>query len=301
MALTDNALTVEEFEVAYAANPALKDVALNIAKKLGYTPYTAAEFETALGTKIGEKTSELYTGLDNDIFSASGIAKEGTEKTYDYAKRVIGGLKTAPTTLQQKITALEQQIAQGSGDATLKAQLEALQTKEGEYQQKLTAAEAKLFEKDVKLDVREGLRDLKFDTSVKDSVRKVLVDNATAQIVAMAKVQKNADTTEQIVYVRDGKTILTDKDVPADAAYILADMLKDVLDTGHQGAGGGAGRDDKKPELDDKGNVKVPDTRPATVTTKSGVMQWLIGLGVKQGTTEFDTAYGKHSQGLPLS
>ncbi len=109
MALTDNSLTVEEFETAYAANPALKDVALNIAKKLGYTPYTAAEFETALGTKIGEKTSELYTGLDNDIFSASGIAKEGTEKTYDYAKRVIGGLKSAPTTLQTKIAELERE------------------------------------------------------------------------------------------------------------------------------------------------------------------------------------------------
>jgi hypothetical protein len=46
--------------------------------------------------------------------------------------------------------------------------------------------------------------------------------------------------------------------------------------------------------------VKVPDARPATVTTKSGVIQWLLSLGVKQGTTEFDTAYGKHAQGLPL-
>ena len=301
MALTDNALTVEEFETAYAANPALKDVALNIAKKLGYTPYTAAEFETELGKQIGLKTSELYTGLDNDIFATSGIAKEGTEKTYDYAKRVITGLKTAPTTLQQKITDLEQKIANGSGDATLKAQLEALQTKETEYQQKLTAAEGKLFEKDVKLDVRDGLRDLKFDSTVKDSVRKVLVDNATAQIVGMAKVQKNADTTEQIVYVKDGKTILTDKNVPADAAYILADMLKDVLDTGHQGQGGGAGKDEKKPELDDKGDVKVPDTRPATVTTKTGVNAWLIGLGVRQGTEAFDKAYAKHSQGLKFN
>lgn len=301
MAISDKTFDAAELDEALATNKGLVDHVLNAVKKLGYTPYTESDFNAALGTKIGEKTSELYTGLDNDIFAASGIAKEGTEKTYDYAKRVIGGLKTAPTALQQKITDLEQKIANGSGDATLKAQLEALQTKEGEYQQKLTAAEAKLFEKDVKLDVREGLRDLKFDATVKDSVRNVLVDNATAQIVGMAKVQKNADTTEQIVYVKDGKTILTDKDVPADAAYILRDMLKDVLDTGHQGAGGGAGRDDKKPELDDKGEVKVPEARPATVTTKTGVNAWLIGLGVKQGTEAFDKAYAKHSQGLKFN
>jgi hypothetical protein len=300
MAISDKTFDAAELDEALTANPALKEHVLASVKKLGYTPYTPTEYETALGTKIGEKTSELYSGLDNDIFAASGIAKEGTEKTYDYAKRVIGGLKTAPTTLQTKITELERQIATGSGDATLKAQLEALQGKEAEYQTKLTDAETKLFQKDVMLDVRDGQRELKYDPTVKESVRKVLVDNATNAIVGMAKVQKNADTTEQIVYVKDGKTILTDKNVPADAAYILRDMLKDILDAGHQGQGGGAGRDDKRPELDDKGNVKVPDARPATVTTKSGVIQWLLSLGVKQGTTEFDTAYGKHAQGLPL-
>ena len=44
-------------------------------------------------TVIGQKTGELYGGLDADILAASGIAKNGTEKTYDYAKRVIGEIK----------------------------------------------------------------------------------------------------------------------------------------------------------------------------------------------------------------
>ena len=46
--------------------------------------------ETAV---IGQKTGEIYGGLDADILAASGIAKNGTEKTYDYAKRVIGEIK----------------------------------------------------------------------------------------------------------------------------------------------------------------------------------------------------------------
>lgn len=298
MALTDNTFTEDEFKAAVAANPALRDVAIASVRHLGVTPYTQAEFEAALGTKIGEKTSELYTGLDNDIFGASGIAKEGTEKTYDYAKRVIGGLKTAPTTLQTKIAELERVIATGSGDATMKAQLEALQAKETEYQTKLTDAEEKLFKKDVMLDVRDGQRELKYDPTVKESVRKVLVDNATATIISMAKVQKNADGSEQIVYVENGKTKLNGN-VPADAAYLLKDMLKDVLDTGHQGKGGGAG-DAGDPPVDANGNVQVPATRPATVKTKADVNDWLLGLGVKKNTKEFDDAYRTHSTGLPL-
>ena len=32
-------------------------------------------------TVIGQKTGEIYGGLDADILAASGIAKNGTEKT----------------------------------------------------------------------------------------------------------------------------------------------------------------------------------------------------------------------------
>ena len=48
---------------------------------------------------IGQKTGEIYGGLDADILAASGIAKNGTEKTYDYAKLSANikknGLKTS--------------------------------------------------------------------------------------------------------------------------------------------------------------------------------------------------------------
>ena len=42
---------------------------------------------------IAKKTGEIYGGLDADILAASGIGKNGTEKTFDYAKRVIGEIK----------------------------------------------------------------------------------------------------------------------------------------------------------------------------------------------------------------
>lgn len=300
MAITDGTFDAAEFEAAVTANPALLAHVRPGLTKLGFTPYTTAEFDAALGTKIGEKISEVHTAYDKDIFEATGLTKEGTEKSYDYMKRGFGTLKSVATPLQTKIAELERQIAQGSGDATLKAQLEALQTKEAENEKKLTEAETRLFQKDVMLDVRDGQRELKYDPTVKESVRKILVDDATAKIVAMAKVQQNADGTTQIVYVKDGKTILgADAKTPADAAFILKESLKDVLDAGHSGKGGGAGSDDPEPKVDASGNVTPPATRPAEVKTRTAVREWLLKCGLKNNTKEFDTAYATHSAGLP--
>lgn len=89
-------------------------------------------------TVIGQKTGEIYGGLDADILAASGIAKNGTEKTYDYAKRVIGEIKsqagnaaelqTRVSSLEQEKTRLEGIIAKGGTDAETKRQLEQAKT-----------------------------------------------------------------------------------------------------------------------------------------------------------------------------
>lgn len=82
---------------------------------------------------IGQKVGEIYGGLDTDILTASGIAKQGTEKTYDYAKRVIGELKAQGgdvvakqkeiDALQKEKTRLEGVIASGGSDAETKKAL----------------------------------------------------------------------------------------------------------------------------------------------------------------------------------
>ncbi len=43
---------------------------------------------------IAQKTGKIYGDLDADILAATGMAKNGTEKTYDYAKRVLSEFKT---------------------------------------------------------------------------------------------------------------------------------------------------------------------------------------------------------------
>ena len=85
--------------------------------------------DTVIATKVGE----IYGGLDNDILATSGIAKDGTEKTYVYAKRVIGDLKAkadASAALQtqisdkdKEITRLNKVIAEGGADGETAKQL----------------------------------------------------------------------------------------------------------------------------------------------------------------------------------
>ena len=84
-------------------------------------------------TVIAKKTGEIYGGLDADILAASGIAKNGTEKTFDYAKRVIGEIKgqagnaaqlqTQISDLTKEKARLEKVIAEGGADAETKKAL----------------------------------------------------------------------------------------------------------------------------------------------------------------------------------
>ncbi|WP_426491077.1 hypothetical protein [Hymenobacter sp. 102] len=297
MAITDNTFTPEELTAAVAANPALQAHLVGAVKTSGHIVRTADEENAFIGTK----TKEIHDRYDQDVFDTSGIARNPTEKSYDYTKRVIGGLKTsvteATTPLQTKIAELEKQIKDGNGNETLVTQLEALQAKETKYQEQLTEKDTALFQKDVKLDIRDGIRNIKFDPTVKESVVKVLVDNATTAIINMAKQQQNADGSTSVVYIRDGKTLLNDKNQPADAAYILADMLKDVVDAGHQGTGGGAGPSGNPPA---NRPGTVPNSIPATVKNQSQLIIHLKELGLKEGSKEFDDAFDKFSANLPL-
>jgi hypothetical protein len=296
MALTDNTFTVEEFQAAVAANPALKDVAVASVKHLGLTPYSKDEFESELGTRIGKKTNEIHSAYDKDIQELFGTVKGGTEKSYEYLKRAAG---EALTTRQNKIAELEQAIKDGATDPTLKAQLTDLQKKEVAWQEKEKGYGTTLFEKDVLLDLRLGQVGIKLNEALPESLRRLALENAEKKVLGMAKPQ-TVDGKTSIVYMKDGEVALKDGKA-ATAADLLRDELKDVLDAGQQGQGGGGnGNGGPKTGLDKDGNVIVPDALPADVKTQGDLMDYLIKLGVPKDTKQFDTAYGKFSDKLPL-
>ena len=155
---------------------------------------------------ISQKTGEIYGGLDADILAASGIAKNGTEKTYDYAKRVIGEIKGQAgnaAELQTKVNELTKEkerldgiIAKGGADAETKRQLEQakadltnVQNQFAELKTKYDTAnsehEKALF--GIKLDgeFAKATAGLKFKADLPQSVVSVLTEQAIAKVKAM--------------------------------------------------------------------------------------------------------------------
>lgn len=155
---------------------------------------------------ISQKTGEIYGGLDADILAASGIAKNGTEKTYDYAKRVIGEIKGQAgnaAELQTKVNELTKEkerldgiIAKGGADAETKRQLEQakadltnVQNQFAELKTKYDTAnsehEKALFGMKLDGEFAKATAGLKFKADLPQSVVSVLTEQAIAKVKAM--------------------------------------------------------------------------------------------------------------------
>ena len=155
---------------------------------------------------IAKKTGEIYGGLDADILSVSGIAKNGTEKTFDYAKRVIGEIKGQAgnaAELQNKVTELtnekarlEAVIAKGGADAETKRQLEQAKadlanvTKQytdlkTEFDNAKSEHEKTLFGLKIDNEFAKATAGIKFKADLPASVTSVLMQQAIAKVKGM--------------------------------------------------------------------------------------------------------------------
>lgn len=85
-------------------------------------------------TVIGQRIGEIYRTMDTTIASATGIQRNGDEKTYNYLERAakslsekaatVDGLNKQIADLTKEKARLEKAVADGSADAETKKQLE---------------------------------------------------------------------------------------------------------------------------------------------------------------------------------
>ena len=204
---------------------------------------------------IAKKTGEIYGALDADILAASGIAKNGTEKTFDYAKRVVAEFKTkaeSASALQTQIDSLTKEKARLETAKALKqakADLTAVTTQFNDLKSKYDEAEKKfqteLFGVRIEGALQTATAGLKFKSGLPESATKVLLAQAIDKIKGM-----NPE------YIDDGKggKILAFKDEsgaimrnpnnqlnPYTPGDLLAKELETmgILDKGRQAGGGG--------------------------------------------------------------
>lgn len=219
---------------------------------------------TVIGTKIGA----LHGQYDTDIFEITGVKKKDGEKSYDYAKRVLGEYKTkaeSTKTIQTEldaakaqVTELQEKLAAGAGDDTLaqqlkdaKAQVSQLQaqlkTKETEFTAKQTEFDAALKSTHVDYAFQAATSGLKFKTGITEPIQRTLLAAAKAEILTKGSpdfVDDGQGGKKLVLRGSDGNILNNPKNNLN--PYTLQELvmetsLKDVVDTGRQQTGGGTG------------------------------------------------------------
>lgn len=212
---------------------------------------------------IAKKTGEIYGGLDADILAASGIAKNGTEKTFDYAKRVVAEFKTkaeSASALQTQIDSLtkekarlEKAIADGATDAETakalkqaKADLTAVTTQFNDLKRKYDEAEKKfqteLFGVRIEGALQTATAGLKFKPGLPENATKVLLAQAIDKIKGMNP--EYIDDGKIIAFKDESGAIMRNPNNqlnPYTPGDLLAKELETmgILDKGRQAGGGG--------------------------------------------------------------
>lgn len=217
-----------------------------------------------IGTKIGA----LHGQYDADILSITGVKKKDGEKSYDYAKRVLGEYKTKAesvkaiqtelTTAKAEVANLQAKLEKNSGDETLRQQLKdaktqvtqlqtQLQTKETEFNSKKAEYETAIKNTHVDYAFQAATAGLKFKSGITEPIQKTLLNAAKAEVLAKGTpdfVDDGQGGKKLVIRGADGNVLNNPKNNLN--PYTLQELvmetsLKDVIDTGRKQSGGGTG------------------------------------------------------------
>lgn len=219
---------------------------------------------TVIGTKIGA----LHGQYDADILGITGIKKKDGEKSYDYAKRVLGEYKTkaeSTKTIQTQLTAAQAQVAElqsklekGAGDETLKQQLKdakaqvtqlqtQLQTKETEFNTKKAEFDKTIKDTHVDYAFQAAIAGLKFKSGITEPIQKTLLNAAKAEVLAKGTpdfIEDGQGGKKLVIRGADGNILNNPKNnlnPYTMQELVMETSLKDVIDKGRQQTGGGTG------------------------------------------------------------
>lgn len=214
---------------------------------------------------IGAKIGALHGQYDADILAVTGVKKNDGEKSYDYAKRVLGEYKTKADGIEGQLTAAKAQVAdlqakidKGEGDQAIRQQLKDSKAQVTQLQSELTAKQAEFtkaketYESDLKqvhvsYAFDAATAGLKFKDGISENVQKVLLDSAKREVLAKG-------TPDFIDNGQGGKTLVlrgADGNILNNPKnnlnpYTLTELvmetsIKDVIAEGRKATGGGTG------------------------------------------------------------
>jgi hypothetical protein len=253
--------------------------------------------------EIPLKIKEVYDFMDREVKETSGIERETNEKTSDFIKRVLKTKGAEAAASMTKIKELEAAIAAGSTDPALKKKLEdeqqtfktILKNKDKEIED--VRGEAVKYRKaaDIKLIYGE----LK-----KNFIKTLPPMFATAEAATLDEVARNSVEKEGRLYMANA-----DGSVKKDASYneitvedYLKAAFKEVIETKKtQGGGGSGGGNGGDPGTDPSKLTDENFPMRADIKTKAALMDYMVSLGLKQGTEQFTKIYAKYGRAMTLA
>lgn len=258
--------------------------------------YKKDVIEKELPTRI----KAVHDQYDKDTKELFGMDRDANEKSYDYLKRAgktkLGELNASA----DKIKELEAAIAKGDTSAAMKKKLE---EEEANWKTKVKQYEQRIKDLETETQVTSKAADVKL---LYGEIKKTFVKT----LPPMFSKAESATLSEAISnsIAKDGKLYMANPDgtVRRTKTYeeitvedFLKAEFKDVIEekrkTGGAGSPPGGGNDPIDP-------TKItPDTfeKPDNVKTKVELTEYMIGLGIKQGTPLFNHIWRKY--GVPMA
>lgn len=261
---------------------------------------------------IGARFGEVYRTFDENIAKASGIPRNGDEKTYNYLDRVLGELTTKNaesekqlTETQKEVRRLEKVIAEGTADAETKKALTQAQkdltaitnqynSLKSDYDQLGEKHKAELFGLRIDAELATARQGVKFKAGLPQSVTDVIMTNAITTIKGM--------NPEFIDDGKGGKVLaFKDKDGailrnpenqlnPFTASDLLRRELKQmgILDEGIHQTGAGT-----EPPRNPNANSSAVDIGGARNKVEAGeiITKSLLARGLTKGSQAFQDAF----------
>jgi flagellar hook-basal body complex protein FliE len=251
-----------------------------------------------LEKELPNRIKTIYDNIDKDVKETFGVDRDPNEKTYEYLKRAGKTKLSALEQSQQKIRELEEAISKGDGTAAMKRKLE---EEQANFQRELKKREDKIRELEQNHSIVQKTADVKllYGELKKGFIKQLPPLFARAEAAALDEAIRNS-------VAQDGKLYMANADgsIRKDSSYneisvedFLKAEFKDVIET--QRKAGGAGSEGGKGDPKDPKDITDENfPMKSDIKNKRELTDYMLSLGIKQGTEQFRKIWVKY--GLPM-
>lgn len=266
-------------------------------------------------TVIGNKIGDIYRQMDTTIETATGVKRNGDEKTYNYLERAatslkeqagnIEGLNKQIGDLTKEKTRLEKVIADGGTDAETKRQLtqattdlKAVQKQyndlKADHDKAMETHQTELFGVKIDNELSIATSGVKFKADLPKSAIDVLLNQATSKIKGLSPEYIDDGNGGKVLAFKDenGAIMRNPENQlnPFTATELVNRELKGmgVLDEGRKQGGAGTGGDGGGGNGGGGSTVDISGAK-TRVEANNIATQTLLAQGLTIGSKEFDS------------